>query len=91
MSAAVGGLVDSGLVTKDPNPLDARGSVISLTDEGSDVLAGMREGWASTISERLRAHDRTQEELATAVAVLRDLLEPGPFDGVGSGARSARI
>jgi DNA-binding MarR family transcriptional regulator len=91
MSAAVAGLVDSGLVAKEPNPLDARGSVISLTDEGADVLAGLREGWASTISERLRAHQRTQEELATAVSVLRDLLEPGPVGGVGKGARPERI
>ena len=90
MSAAVAGLVDSGLVAKAPNPMDARGSVISLTDHGVDVLAGLRQGWASTISERLRAHHRTQEELATAVAVLRDLLESGPVDGVGEGARPER-
>ena len=90
MSAAVTGLVDSGLVAKDPNPLDARGSVISLTGQGTEVLAGLRQRWASTISERLRAHHRTQEELATAVAVLRDLLEPGPVDGVDKGARPER-
>jgi DNA-binding MarR family transcriptional regulator len=91
MSAAVSGLVDSGLVAKEPNPLDARGSVVSLTDEGADVLAGLREGWASAISERLRAHHRTQQELATTVSVLRDLLEAGPVDGVGEGARPERI
>lgn len=90
MSAAVSGLVDSGLVAKDPNPLDARGSVISLTDQGVDVLTGLREGWASTISERLRAHHRTQEELATAVSVLRDLLEPAPVDRGGRAARPER-
>src|SRR3954462_10791194 len=55
MSAAVAGLVESGLVVKEPNPLDARGSVISLTGQGIDVLAGLRQRWASTISERLRA------------------------------------
>jgi DNA-binding MarR family transcriptional regulator len=91
MSAAVAGLVESGLVVKEPNPLDARGSVISLTGQGIDVLAGLRQRWASTISERLRARHRTQEELATAVAVLRDLLEVGPVDGVDEGARPERI
>jgi hypothetical protein len=53
---------------------------VSLTTDGMDVLAGQRDAWAATISERLRMHNRTQEELATAVAVLRDLLEPGPLD-----------
>jgi DNA-binding MarR family transcriptional regulator len=80
MSAAVAGLFESGQVAKEPNPLDARGSVISLTDKGAEVLAGLRQGWATMISERLQGHHRTQEELATAVSVLRDLLEPGPVD-----------
>jgi DNA-binding MarR family transcriptional regulator len=75
MSAAVTQLVESGLVDKEPNPADARGTVVSLTAEGREALAGQRDAYASTVVERLRAHNRTQEELATAVAVLRDLLE----------------
>lgn len=77
MSAAVAQLVDTGLVVKEPNPVDARSSVVSLTDEGRESLAGLRDTYAATITQRLRAHHRTQEELATAVSVLRDLLEPG--------------
>jgi DNA-binding MarR family transcriptional regulator len=91
MSAAVANLVDAGLVDKDPSPVDARSSVVSLTREGSNVLATQRDAWATAITERLRAHNRTQEELATAVSVLRDLLEPGPTSGAGRPARPQRI
>jgi DNA-binding MarR family transcriptional regulator len=90
MSAAVAQLADARLVAKEPNPLDARGSVVSLTSEGSEALASQRNAWASAISERLRMHNRTQEELATAVSVLRDLLEPGPVDGAHRGTRPER-
>src|SRR5690242_7813357 len=90
MSAAVAQLVDGGLVAKDPNPDDARGSVVSLTNEGRVTLQGLRDSYATTISERLRAHHRTEEELATAVSVLRDLLETGPVDGTEGGTRTER-
>jgi DNA-binding MarR family transcriptional regulator len=90
MSAAVAQLAESGLVVKEPNPLDARGSVVSLTVEGSDALAHQRDAWATAISERLQLHNRTQEELATAVSVLRDLLDAGPVDGVQRETRPER-
>jgi DNA-binding MarR family transcriptional regulator len=90
MSAAVAQLVDTGLVAKEPNPLDARGSVISLTGAGRDELAANRNAWASTVIERLKAHNRTQAELETAVGVLRDLLEAGPVDGTERGTHSER-
>ncbi len=90
MSAAVSQLVEAGLAAKEPNPLDARGSVVSLTEDGRSVLAANRDAWATTVVERLRAANRTQEELATAVAVLRDLLEPGPVDGTERGTRPER-
>src|SRR3954462_7013823 len=59
MSAAGAPPAAGGLVVKGPTRMDARGSVVSLTGEGADSLAGMRDGWATTIVERLRAHDRT--------------------------------
>jgi DNA-binding MarR family transcriptional regulator len=89
MSAAVSQLVEGGLVDKEPNPADARGSVVSLTDEGRAALAVQRDAYASTVVERLRAHHRTQEELATAVAVLRDLLE-SPAGDAEEGHRPGR-
>jgi DNA-binding MarR family transcriptional regulator len=91
MSAAVAQLAEAGHVNKEPNPLDARGSVISLTDEGLEALATQRTAWASAIVERLRAHHRTQEELATAVSVLRDLLDPAAVEGAFGETRPGRI
>lgn len=90
MSAAVAQLVESGLVSKEPNPVDARGSVVSLTEEGREALVSQRTAWASTVTERLLAHNRTQEELETAVSVLRDLLEPTSQTDTESGDRSER-
>ena len=42
MSGAVAGLVALGLVDKQPNPADARGSVVTLTDLGRSELARVR-------------------------------------------------
>ncbi|MFT4264399.1 MAG: MarR family winged helix-turn-helix transcriptional regulator [Nocardioides sp.] len=75
MSTAVSQLVEGGLVSKAPHPTDARGSVVSLTAAGVTALTAYRGTYAATISERLRAAGRTEEELATAVGVLRDILE----------------
>ena len=76
MSAQVAQLVHTGLVSKAPNPADARGSVITLTDAGRAELADVRELMSSTVRERLIRSKHTPEELAIAVAVLRDLVEP---------------
>lgn len=75
MSAAVARLVDGGLVTKEANPQDARGSVITLTPAGHTEIAARRLVYGTTILERLSASNHTEAELATTVAVLRDLLD----------------
>lgn len=75
MSAAVAQLAARGLVDKQPHPGDARSSVITLTDEGRRELTRVRAANGATVAARLDAHPtHTTEELATAVAVLRDLL-----------------
>jgi len=76
MSAAVAQLVEAGLVVKKANPDDARGSVITLTDAGRATLAERRNAFGETVLERLAANDRTEAELAMAVTVLRDILDP---------------
>lgn len=78
MSAQVAQLVQAGLVSKAPNPADARGSVITLTDAGREELAKVRTQMSDTVRERLVRSHRTPEELATAVAVLHDLIGPLP-------------
>ena len=81
VSDLVGRLVEAGLVSKEPNPADARGSVIALTDEGLAELRAYRSTYAATVAQRLEASGHTTEELATAVALLRDLLEVSSEEG----------
>jgi DNA-binding MarR family transcriptional regulator len=75
MSGTVNGLVELGWVTKQPDPADARGSLVSLTPAGRTVLAGAREANGAAIAARLAASGTATEDLATAVAVLRTVLE----------------
>lgn len=77
MSAAVAQLVEGGLVTKEPNPADARGSVIALTDQGHAELEGYRTSYAATVAARLEATGHAREELASTVALLKDLISEG--------------
>lgn len=75
MSAAVAQLAERGLVDKQPRPGDARSSVITLTAEGRRELNRVRSANGASVAARLDSHPtHTTEELATAVAVLRDLL-----------------
>lgn len=82
MSAAVAQLVENGLVSKEPNPVDARGTVVALTDEGLAELQTYRSAYAATVAERLDAAGHTTEELATAVTLLKDLLEVLSQEGI---------
>ncbi|UDY22789.1 MarR family winged helix-turn-helix transcriptional regulator [Nocardioides sp. Kera G14] len=75
MSTAVAQLVDGGFVSKEPHPTDARGAVVSLTEAGRTELEHFRSAYAGSIMKRLRAAGRTEAELATAVSVLRDILD----------------
>lgn len=75
MSGVVASLAERGLVVKRPRPGDARSSVVTLTEEGRHELARVRSEYGATVAARLAAPpSHSPEELATAVAVLRDLL-----------------
>ncbi|NUR06771.1 MAG: MarR family transcriptional regulator [Nocardioidaceae bacterium] len=79
MSAGVLHLVDRGWAVKSPNPADARSSLVRLTDAGRTVLGEARRHRATDLMHRLQAdpaHD--EQDVATAVAVLRGLLEHSP-------------
>jgi DNA-binding MarR family transcriptional regulator len=76
MSAGVASLVQRGWAAKQPHPTDARSSLVSLTDAGRTVLVRARRERAEVVADRFRAdpaHDLA--DLATAVAVLRGLLD----------------
>ena len=75
MSGTVNALVDRGWVSKEPDPDDARGSLVSLTAAGRRTLASARDANGRAIAARLRAAGTSPGDLATAVAVLRTILE----------------
>jgi DNA-binding MarR family transcriptional regulator len=78
MSAAVTQLVERGWVTKARNPDDARGSVVTLTDAGRAELTGVRRRHGVRVAALVADHPTlTTEDLATAVAVMRGVLEKG--------------
>lgn len=79
MSGAVQHLVDQGWVSKRPHPEDARSSLVSLTGSGRATLATYRHQYGEAVATRLLASgSHSPADLATAVAVLRDLLDPDP-------------
>ena len=81
MSAGVQVRCDRGWAVKRPNPADARSSLVSLTDGGRTVLAEARRERADIVAARLRSDPRhTESDLATAVAVLRGLLQETDTD-----------
>ena len=83
MSAAVAQLVEQGWVTKAPNPADARGTVVTLSDSVSPCSPGPPLH-GERVAALVDAHpDLTTEDLATAVAVPPGILrkarrEPPP-------------
>jgi len=77
MTGIVNGLADKGWVQRDPHPDDARSALVSMTPEGRQKLTAVRRRNAALVAERIEASGRSPEELATAVAVLSDLLRIG--------------
>lgn len=74
MTGIVNGLVAKGWAQRAPHPDDARSSLVSMTPEGRRTLTGLRRRNAALVAERIASSGRSAEELATAVAVLSDLL-----------------
>jgi DNA-binding MarR family transcriptional regulator len=74
MSTAVQQLVADGLVDKQPHPDDGRSSVVTLTAQGRRELSRARRTNGDLVAARFAATDHSAEDLATAVAVLRDVL-----------------
>ncbi|WP_329455841.1 MarR family winged helix-turn-helix transcriptional regulator [Streptomyces sp. NBC_01497] len=77
MRLTLGVLEEQGLIERTPHPTDGRQSVVSVTDHGRTVLAGVRaakQTWLSkVIAEELEADER--RTLAAAAALLRRLTE----------------
>lgn len=74
MTGLVNGLSEKGWVQREPHPDDARSTLVTMTDAGRQVLTSVRRRNATLVAARIEASGRSPEELATAVAVLSDLL-----------------
>lgn len=76
MSGAVATLVGRGWVTKEPCPDDARATHVTLTASGRDALTVVRQRGAEQVVSVIEAHPTlSPDDLATAVKVLREVLE----------------
>lgn len=78
MTATVRALSEQGLVVREPHPTDGRAHVVVLTEAGRAELARIRHANAALVTARLAATHHTAEEVATTVAVLRDVLDLHP-------------
>jgi DNA-binding MarR family transcriptional regulator len=81
MSGTVASLVERGLVDKAPDPADGRATLVALTPDGRAELARIRRANGRAVAERLAAHDRSPADVATAVAVLHDVLDTSRQEG----------
>jgi DNA-binding MarR family transcriptional regulator len=74
VSGAVSQLTEQGMVSKETDPLDARRSVVQLTDLGRQYLVEARGEAGSLVAERLARHGHTAADVAQAIAVLRAVM-----------------
>jgi DNA-binding MarR family transcriptional regulator len=75
ISGAVSQLVEAGWVAKEPDPSDARRSVVELTAQGRKRLGEARRDNGAAVAERLARTGHSADDVAQAVAVLRDVMD----------------
>jgi DNA-binding MarR family transcriptional regulator len=75
VSGAVRQLEEQGLVAKTRDATDARRTVVTLTTEGRRQLVEARRNNGAAVAEQLARTGHTADEVATAVALLRDVLD----------------
>ncbi|BBZ32909.1 MarR family winged helix-turn-helix transcriptional regulator [Mycolicibacterium confluentis] len=76
MTTQVRRLEDAGLVTRTPDPSDARAVLIRITDDGRATLQRVRADRAAVVNPMLEELDAADREvLAASVEVLRRLLD----------------
>jgi DNA-binding MarR family transcriptional regulator len=75
-SRAVDGLVGQGLVTREPDPEDARSTILRVSPQGDEFLAGWRQSRDALLASRLAALDPSDiSRLAETLPLLRALLD----------------
>lgn len=75
VSGAVQQLVEEGWVVKEADPNDARRALVELTPPGRERLREFRRDNGKAVAERLAGTGHTVEDVARAVAVLRDAMD----------------
>ena len=75
VSGAVRQLVDEGWVVKEPDPHDARRSLVELTAKGRQRLSDARRDNGAAVAERLARTGHSPADVARAVAVLRSVMD----------------
>jgi DNA-binding MarR family transcriptional regulator len=76
MTTQVRRLEDAGLVTRTPDPDDARAVRIRITPAGQTMLAQVRADRAAVIDPRIeRLSEKDRETLSAAVEAIRRLLD----------------
>ncbi|GEM30537.1 hypothetical protein NN3_15440 [Nocardia neocaledoniensis NBRC 108232] len=79
LSRHVAELVNSGNIARHADPLDGRATLISITDQGSDLLLRVRESRARGLRAALSEWTEAEAEQATAVVQkLRNSLAAAP-------------
>jgi DNA-binding MarR family transcriptional regulator/GNAT superfamily N-acetyltransferase len=77
VSRILRGFGERGLIDRQPSDTDARQSVLSLTEEGRHVYAGMNELAREDIADLLRGLSQAdQQRLVAAMRSITELLEP---------------
>lgn len=74
VSGAVRQLETQGWVARQADPGDARRSLVELTAQGRQRLADARRDNGAAVAERLARTGHTADDVAHAVAVLRDVM-----------------
>jgi DNA-binding MarR family transcriptional regulator len=75
MTAQVQRLEADGLVTRTPDPADARATLVGLTADGAAVLARLRRARGAALAPVLDAVRPDPGRLNDAVALLAELLD----------------
>jgi DNA-binding MarR family transcriptional regulator len=75
VSGAVRQLEQQGWVAKRADPSDARRALVELTPKGRQRLLEARRDNGRAVAERLARTGHTTDDVARAVAVLRDVMD----------------
>jgi DNA-binding MarR family transcriptional regulator len=75
VSGAVRLLEDEGWVEKKTDPADARRALVELTPQGRQRLLDARRDNGRAVAERLARTGHSADDVAHAVAVLRDVMD----------------